>query len=386
MLLYVSNGNIPSQWAHTVQTMKMSEAYSRRLGRPRKKGGFELLIASDWRHMLLPARNLRRWYGLRGRVNVRRVPMAWNLEKDVFEHVNWLEWEDRAFAYALAKKPELIVTRSYAIAQRCLERSLDLLFETHAGPGHAKLGDLARLAAYPRYRGLVTTTEPLRQLYIERGVPVDTILATPNAVDLGRFDGAEREAPRIRSGLPFRRKALLVAYSGGLHEKKGIPTLLDAANTIPAADFLIVGGWPADVARWQAEYPGRANLHFHGFVENAALPPYLAAADVLVLPASASDPDAAHTSPLKLFEYMASGRPIIASAVPALAMMLTHEVDALLVPPDDPAALAAAIRRLGEDRTLASRLAENARERAEDFTWDKRVETILRRFAPEFLG
>lgn len=83
---------------------------------------------------------------------------------------------------------------------------------------------------------------------------------------------------------------------------------------------------------------------------------------------------------------MASGRPIIASAVPALAMMLTHEVDALLVPPDDPAALAAAIRRLGEDRTLASRLAENARERAEDFTWDKRVETILRRFAPEFLG
>ncbi|MGV8839890.1 MAG: glycosyltransferase [Bauldia sp.] len=366
--------------------MKMSEAYTRRLGRPRKTGGFELLIASDYRHVLSTGRRLRRWYGIRGRVNVRRLPMAWRLDGDAFERVTWPEWEGRAFDHALAKRPELITTRSYTIAQRCLERGLDVLFETHAGPGHPKLGDLARLAAYPRYRGLVTTTEPLRQLYVAHGVPDDTILAVPNAVDPDRFAGAGRDAGRVRASLPFRRQALLAAYSGGLHEKKGIPTLLDAASAMPEADFLIVGGSPADVARWQAAYPGRANLHFQGFVDNALLPPYLAAADVLVLPASASDPDAAHTSPLKLFEYMASGRPIVASAVPALAAMLTDGSDALLVPPDDPAALAAAIGRLGADPALAARLGATARARAADFTWDKRVDAILRRFAPELLG
>jgi len=155
---------------------------------------------------------------------------------------------------------------------------------------------------------------------------------------------------------------------------------------VPEADFLFVGGWPQDVARWQAEYPGLANLHFQGFVNNAELGAWLAAADILVLPASASDPDAAHTSPLKLFEYMASARPIVASAVPALAAVLNDEADALLVPPDDAPALAAAVRRIQDDAALAARLATGARARAADFTWDKRVEAILRRFAPGFLA
>lgn len=385
MLLYLSNGNIPSQWAHTVQMMKMAEAYARRLGRPRRRGGFQLLIASDYRRILLRRPSLRRWYGLRGRVNARRLAMAWALDGAAFERVSWPEWEERAVAYAVAKKPELIVTRSYTIAQRCLESGLDVLFETHAGPGHPKLGILAGIATHPGCRGLVTTTEPLRELYVEHNVPSHRILVWPNAVDLDRFEVAAGAPDRIRPNLPFRRDATLVVYSGGLYEKKGIRTVLDAARLAPEADFLLVGGWPQDVGRWEAEYPGLANVHFQGFVNNAELGTWLAAADILVLPASGLDPDAAHTSPLKLFEYMASGRPIVASAVPALASVLTDERDALLVPPDDAPALAAAVRRIQDDPALAARLAATSRARAGDFTWDKRVEAILRRFAPAFL-
>ncbi|MCW5713091.1 MAG: glycosyltransferase [Bauldia sp.] len=386
MLLYVSNGNIPSQWAHTVQTMKMSEAYAKRLGRPRRRGGFQLLIASDYRRYLLGRPSLRKWYGLRGRVNARRIPMAWALERAAFDRVTWPEWEERAVAHAAASKPELVVTRSYTIAQKCLEGGLEVLFETHAGPGNPKLGTLAGIAAHSGCRGFVTTTEPLRQLYVEHGVPADRILVWPNAVDLDRFVVRPRARSRIRSSLPFGRNATLVAYSGGLYEKKGIRTVLDAARLAPEADFLLIGGWPQDVTRWQAEYPDLANVHFQGFVNNVELGAWLAAADILVLPASASDPDAAHTSPLKLFEYMASGRPIVASAVPALAAVLTDETDALLVPPDDAPALAAAVRRVHDDPALAARLSAASRARASDFTWDKRVEAILRRFAPEFLA
>lgn len=386
MLLYISNGNIPSQWAHTVQMMKMSEAYAKRLGRPRRRGGFRLLIASDYRRMLLRRPSLRKWYGLRGRVNAHRIPMAWALESDAFERVTWPEWEEKAVAYAVAQKPELVVTRSYTIAQKCLEGGLEVLFETHAGPGNPKLSTLAGIAAHPGCRGFVTTTAPLRDLYVEHGVPLDRILVWPNAVDLDRFAIRPRARDRIRTSLPFGRTATLVAYSGGLYEKKGIRTVLDAARLVPEADFLLVGGWPQDVARWQAEYQGLPNLHFQGFVNNAELGAWLAAADILVLPASASDPDAAHTSPLKLFEYMASARPIVASAVPALAAVLADETDALLVPPDDAPALAAAVRRIQGDTALAARLAKRARARAADFTWDKRVEAILRRFAPGFLA
>ena len=81
----------------------------------------------------------------------------------------------------------------------------------------------------------------------------------------------------------------------------------------------------------------------------------------------------AYTSPLKLFEYMASGRPIVASDLPSIREILTHERNALLIAPGNPQALTAAIRRLIEDRALGERIARQALEDAREYTWDRRA-------------
>ena len=95
-----------------------------------------------------------------------------------------------------------------------------------------------------------------------------------------------------------------------------------------------------------------------------------------MLPNTATEVSARYTSPLKLFEYLAAGRPIVASRLPALAEVLEDGINALLVAPGDPAALADAIRRLIADPALALRLAARAFADAEQYSWARRAERL----------
>ena len=109
------------------------------------------------------------------------------------------------------------------------------------------------------------------------------------------------------------------------------------------------------------------------------VPKYLAASDVLVLPNSEKGLSE-FTSPLKLFEYMAAKRPIVASDLPSLREILS-ESNAVMVRPDDPAALAEGIQKVLEDEELAKKLAGNAYIDVQQYSWDKRAMRIL-----EFVG
>ena len=101
-------------------------------------------------------------------------------------------------------------------------------------------------------------------------------------------------------------------------------------------------------------------------------------ATVLVLPNVPSAISERYTSPLKLFEYLTMGRPIVASDLPAMREVLTHEETALLVTAGDPQALALAVRRLADAPVLAARLATGARMLAAAYTWDRRADRLER--------
>ena len=109
----------------------------------------------------------------------------------------------------------------------------------------------------------------------------------------------------------------------------------------------------------------------------AALPAWLHAADVLLIPPSRAPLEQYRNCvlPLKLFAYLAAGRPILAPEAPDTAELLRDGENALLVPPGDPAAAAAALDRLREPG-LAARLGAAAAALATELTWDKRAEKI----------
>jgi glycosyltransferase involved in cell wall biosynthesis len=293
-------------------------------------------------------------------------------------------WPRAAALYARLAQPALVWTRSHVIAARCLAAGLAVLFESHAGAEQPRLVEAVRgFARHPRLRGLVTISPALRDHYAGLGVPRERIAVQGAGIDPARFAGPRRERREARRALGLDPERPLVLYAGSLSDAKGVPTLLGAAGLVPEACFLLVGGGEAELPGWRARAAGSANVLFRSFVPNAALPLHLAAADACVLPSSLADPQASYTSPLKLLEYMAAAAPIAASAIPSVQALLKDRESALLVPPDDAAALGRAIRELVGDPALGRALGARAAREVGAHSWDHRAEAILERFAPE---
>jgi glycosyltransferase involved in cell wall biosynthesis len=196
------------------------------------------------------------------------------------------------------------------------------------------------------------------------------------------------DATKVRHDLGLE-SAIVVGFSGTFGEWHGIPALAEALPRVcqarPNVRWLLIGDGPLrhriDEAVKNHALADRVSQP--GLVPHADMPAYLAACDVLVSPhGRQADGGEFFGSPTKLFEYMAAGRPIVASAVGQIAEVLQDEQSALLVPPDDPEALAAAIVRLVDDPCLRTRLGNTARQAAvERHTWRQNAERLLASFA-----
>jgi len=155
--------------------------------------------------------------------------------------------------------------------------------------------------------------------------------------------------------------------------------LLRAMSRIPVERLIVVGGSgeSLDRAKRIAGEEGVAErVDFRGTVPHVEVRSFLATARVAVVP-NRAEGVSKYTSPLKLFEAMAAGVPVVASDLPSLREVLRDGENALLVPPGEPEALAGAIRRLLQDNALASRIAACARQDARMFTWAGRAEKIV---------
>ncbi len=369
-LLYISEGNIPSKYAHTFQAMKMAEALSSHVR------SLTLVTAGG----LLGGRDevdLFDWYGVRPTFHVMRLPVFARMPKLMGEG-NHRRFTRAAAVYARLLSPNLVYTRSKQAARYCVKLGLKTILETHS-----KVSELTwRLRGaerHPRLIGLVTVTQYLRDEYVKAGVPANKILVWPDAVDLPRFQSAPpRLQARAELNLPLDRP--IAMYCGHFYEAKGVPCLIEAAKLAPQVLFCFVGGWPDDIERMKQLAAGCSNVRFLGFVANDQVPRHLAAADVLVLPNSARTEHARATSPLKLFEYMAAKRPVVATKIPALHGFLRHRENSFLVEPDSPESLAIGMRSLLDDRALASRIAGESTREVAQFTWSRRAADILNHF------
>ncbi len=187
-------------------------------------------------------------------------------------------------------------------------------------------------------------------------------------------DAAAREHARRFLGAPNGES--LCVYAGSLGPLKGTDHLLAAAARLPAVRFALVGAYPGAGAGAADRPAAPPNVRHVGPVAPSAVQPLLAAADCLVLPHARASAER-HLSPLKIFEYLAAGRAIVATDLPATHGILGDEVNALIVPPDDPERLAGAIARVLADPALAARLGAAAAAGAREHTWEKRAARIL---------
>jgi glycosyltransferase involved in cell wall biosynthesis len=377
-LLYISTGAVPSRWAHSFQSMKMAEALSRQVS------DLELLTTGSLLHSPIHDVPLRTWYGLRDSFRVVRLPVHWRLRDPFITRVSNPRFDRAAVAYARWHRPDLVVARSPEAGIGCARAGIPTILEYHSvhkvGVHQPAFDPIAAIAQRNSLLGLVTVTEYLREQYAGLGVPEDKLMVWPDAVDPAVFDQAPSRVEARRSfGLP--EDAPVAVYCGHFYPEKGVDHLIDAAAKAPEVTFCLVGGTPKDTARLRGLAAAARNVRFEGFVPNRLVPSYLSAANLVVIPSSGRFEHARAASPLKLFESMAAGRPIVATRVPALETWLQHRENAWLVDPDSGGALAEGVLALTRDEELSRRLADQARLDVAPYTWERRAREILARFA-----
>jgi glycosyltransferase involved in cell wall biosynthesis len=173
-------------------------------------------------------------------------------------------------------------------------------------------------------------------------------------------------------------------YIGHLYAGRGVEVIEALAERRPNVLFLVAGGHEAEIAARQARNQ-RRNLIFLGHLPHAAALHLAKCVDVLLMPYQKSVSlgvgrydTARWMSPMKMFEYMAAGVPIVSSDLPVLCEVLSHDINALLVPPEDLESWANAIDRLLSDTALSSRLASTAYTQYErQHTWHHRARALL---------
>ncbi len=276
-----------------------------------------------------------------------------------------------------ARRPP-VVYESHGVAPVVAEEMPRLLGKPDAAPTPEKLARLERRErrVWERAEAYVTITRALAEDLAARYGERDDVFVAPD----GAYPGP-RTSDLARSAAPRARG--LAGYAGHLYPWKGADVFVRALALAPALRGLIVGGHPGEADRARidrliADLALADRVVVTGQVAPAEVLPRLDAADVLVLPNTASAISERYTSPLKLFEYLTLGRPIVASDLPAVREVLTDGRTALLVPPGDPRALADAMTRVATDAALASALGAAALALAPEYSWARRAERLER--------
>lgn len=372
-LVFISYGNIPSKWAHTVQMMKMAEALNKRVDK------FCLLTQCDWPSLFRAPFDYFGWYGIQNPFRIIRLPLLPKQSSPLIEAIEFPYYNQIASLYAKLIGPGIVYTRAAHIADICVRLRLPVILESHMDTDHPRYTELLKAGNSPFLKAVVTISPFLKETYIESGVSEDKIIVAYDAVDLSRFDQLDstRSIVELKSQMGLPLDLPIITYAGHLYAHKGIGTIIEAANQLSDCFFHIVGGWEKDVSRYKNETQHLTNIKFTGFVPNEDIPQHLAVSDILLLPNSANHPSAQYTSPMKLFEYMAASKPIIASDIAALRPVLRHGENAWLVEPDNVESLATAVKFLLTDHQMSHTLAQNAHRDVQNYTWDRRAEKVL---------
>lgn len=286
--------------------------------------------------------------------------------------------------YARRNQRELVHTRDPFALTLALAAGLPCVFETY----RVDINEDARFAPWRAVNyhrenllGVVTHSDLCRRSFIRAGMPEARVMTNYNGYAPAHFaPPLTREAARARLGL--ETIDYIAVYAGHVDTTKGIDFVVRVAQQIPNVIFLLVGAAPASeeertVLRL-AQEAGAGNVRLRPRVMPSEVSTYLFASDCLIIPPTAAPFHRYRRTvlPMKTFSYLAAGRPIVAPDLPDLREVLRHDENALLVPPDNVDAAAAAIRLAVFNRPIGEQLGSVARRDAAQYTWRARAERL----------
>jgi len=368
-LIYITNNRIPTERAYGYQICKMCEEFGSLIGE------VELWTAKRKNEI---GKSVFEYYGIKKNFLIKEIKSFDFLKLDKYiGRISFLLHSISFLIFLFFQKVDrnsIIYSRNVEIAFLFSLKKYKVIYEAHSWP-ESKTWLYNYLLK--RLYKIIVISWGLEKLCLDQGLGKEKILVAPDGVDLKEFDiQISKEEARKKLDLPLDKK--LILYSGHLYEWKGARTLADAANLLDKNKLIVfVGGRDEDINKFKTENKKIKNIIILGRVEHKFIPIYLKAADVLVLPNSKKEKISRHyTSPLKMFEYMASKRPIIASDLPSLREILKKD-NCIFFEPDNSEDLANKIDLLFNNIELQKKIADKAYTDVNNYSWQKRVNNIM---------
>lgn len=365
---YVANARMPSEKAHGIQIAKMCEALI--------EEGVDVVLVVPWRFG--EKTSLKIFYQLRVDVPIIRLPgidayatgrIGYRLSSMIFMLTS--------FVFLISKK---IRGEKYTVYTVDLDNfsssglaylGLPLFSEMHGG----KPVTYAQKKLFRAASGIIAINKlivaELKQKFPQSQA---RYLVEPNGVDATQFNPQDKISARQALAIPTDQTVVL--YTGRFFAWKGLESLSAAATLLPNTLWYIVGGTREAFCRTIQADTVPKNMIFMGDQPYATMPTWIAAADVLVVLGTKRDTQSYwYTSPMKLFEYLLSGRSIVASATPAIREIVSDR-EVLLYEPDNAEDLAKQISQAATAFSAGALRIARAEEKGRSFSWQARASRV----------
>lgn len=373
---YISDQQYPIEKADSEQVMNTVAA----LG----TSGMDitLVIPRNWRSFgtlkLLRQQKLSDFYGVNNDFKMKEMvslpPTKLRLEKysHCFVAPLWAKYSGCNIVY----------TRNPLPAFLSLSLGLKVIFETYRNytNRNSALGKLlVKKSHHPAFLGIITHSTLSKQSLVKLGIDEQKVAVIHNGFNPNLFSNhLTKQQARKLLHLPDEEK--IACYTGRLDKDKGIASIITLAEKTPEITFLFIGKTQKEPADWiskTAMERGLRNVRCIAWMQSRELTRYLIAADVLLIPPTSAPLTKFGKTvlPLKLFQYLAAGRPILTPALPDI-MDILNEKNAMIIEPDNSEEAAVAIRTLFSNKILADELAHAAKFTSTSFTWQKRAQKI----------
>jgi len=346
-ICYLANIRLPTGKAHGLAVMKMCEAFALQ--------GNEVELVVPRRYNLSKESPFRH-YVMEESFSIVKLPTLFFARFGKIRFwINALSFAVCAFWYILFKKSDIIYGRDELSLSYLSFFKKNVVWEAHTTKKKWFVRGLLK-----RSKKLVVISKGLKEYYVSLGVPEKKILVASSVVDPYAFENIKESKEELRKKLNLPLNKKIIAYVGKLKtmgEEKGVGELdhviSEVKKNYPEAELLIVSkAKPYEV------------------------PAYMKAVDILVMNYPNTEHYAKYMSPLKMFEYMASGNPIVATDLPSIREIL-DESTAYLFNPDDSKGMIKKILEMLEHYDKAQTKAIKAAERVKEITWKKRAENII---------
>ncbi len=366
--------------ANSVSIVNLCNAYY--------KNGIEIDLVKPWRYSNRNISNndIYKKYNIKNNFSITNIPypdfsfLEKLLPNVILRPINYIFkrlWQYYAIKIVIKNySPDIIHMRNnlpYAL-NRLVNEDVYILLEFYDEPSNFYI-DIYKNAIKSNNKIILTAITSRLASKIAELFDINTndILISPSGVDSSKFDSHQ---------LNFNNKKNIL-YVGSLHPNRGVNNFIMASKNIKDHNFIIVGGSQKESMSLKNKFDIKddSNLFFVPHQSQSDLLDYYNKANILILPMSGKHKHTKfYASPNKLFEYMASGKPIIASNLPSITEILTDNETALLFDPDDSVHLISKINQLINDDVLSEKLSTNSKMLSKQYTWNTKASNLIKLF------